>query len=91
MMRMRRLWRWLGSATVLTALGFIVLARLNAWNNLGELRLAQQAIARGQLAAARGRLAALAVRPGSLGGAAAYWLGISESLAGNPEAALEAF
>jgi enediyne biosynthesis protein E4 len=91
MIRTRRLWRRLGFAAVLMAFGWILFARLNAWNNQGELRLAQQEIARGELASAHRRLAALAARPGSLSGAANYWLGVTESLAGRPQAALEAF
>ena len=91
MIRTRRLWRRLGFAVVLMALGWILFARLKAWNNQGELRLAQQEIARGELASAHRRLAALAARPGSLSGAANYWLGVTESLAGRPQAALEAF
>ena len=91
MIRTRRLWRRLGFAAVLMALGWILFARLKAWNNQGELRLAQQEIARGELASAHRRLAALAARPGSLSGAADYWLGVTESLAGRPQAALEAF
>ena len=62
-----------------------------AWNNLGELRLAQQEIARGQFGAAHRRLAALAARPGALGGAADYWLGVCEAIGGRPDAALQAF
>jgi enediyne biosynthesis protein E4 len=53
--------------------------------------LAQQEIARGQFGAAHRRLAALAARPGSLGGAADYWLGVCEAIGGHPDAALQAF
>jgi len=88
---MRLRWRWLGIAPLLLALGWVVFARLEAWNNLGQLRLAQREIARGQLGAAHRRLAALAARPGALGGAADYWLGICESLSSRPDAALLAF
>ena len=76
---------------MLLALGWVVFARLDAWNDRGELRLAQQEIARGRLAAAHRRLTALAARPGALGGAADYWLGICEALGGRPDAALAAF
>jgi enediyne biosynthesis protein E4 len=86
-----RHWRRLGIAAALLVLGWVVFARLQVWNNIGELRLAQQEIARGHLAAARGRLAALAARPGALGGAADYWLGVCEALSNRPEAALRAF
>ena len=91
MMRIGRRWRRLGFAAVLLVLGLVGFARLRAWNDLGVLRLAQQEIARGQLAAAQRRLASLAARPGALGGAADYWLGICEALGGRPEAALRAF
>ncbi len=88
MMRMRRRLRWLGISAVILALGWVLFARLQAWNNIGELRLAQQDMARGQLTAAQKRLALLAARPGVLGGAADYWLGICEALSNRPEAAL---
>ena len=91
MMRIGRHWRRLGIAAVLLALGWVVFARLEVWNKLGELRLAQQEIARGQLAAAQKRLASLAARPGALGGAADYWLGICEAIGNRPDAALRAF
>ncbi len=91
MSRMRRCWRWLGITTVLLGLGWVLFTRLAAWNDLGQLRLAQQEIARGQLAAAHRRLAALAARPGALDGSADYWLGICEALSGRPDAALRAF
>jgi hypothetical protein len=87
---MRR-WRWLGIAAVLLACGWVLFARLAVWNERGNLRLAQEEIARGQLAAARRRLAGLAARPGALGGAAEYWLGICEAIDGDPAAALRAF
>ena len=90
-MRMRWRWRWLGIAAVVLALGWALVGRLEAWRNRGELRLAQHEIARGQLGAAQRRLAALATRPGALGGAADYWLGICESLGNHPDAALRAF
>ncbi len=91
MMRMRRRWRRLGIAAIVPVLGWLLFARLAAWSNLGELRLAQQEIARGQFGAAHRRLAALAARPGSLGGAADYWLGVCQALRGQPDAALQAF
>jgi enediyne biosynthesis protein E4 len=73
------------------AVGWVLFAQLNMWNELGELRLAQQEIARGQLKAAQRRLTHLASGPGVLGGAADYWLGICEGMGGHPEAALQAF
>ena len=91
MMRIRRRWRRLGIVVALLALGWFLFARLELWRARGELRLAQQEIARGHLEAARRRLAALAARPGVLGGAADYWLGICEASSGRPDAALEAF
>ena len=88
MMRIGRHWGRLGIAAVLLVLGLVGFARLRAWNDLGELRLAQEEIARGQLAAAQKRLTSLAARPGALAGAADYWLGICEALGGRPDAAL---
>jgi len=88
---MRQCWRWLGITTVLLGLGWVLFTRPAAWNDLVQLRLAQQEIARGQLAAAHRRLAALAARPGALDGSADYWLGICEALSGRPDAALRAF
>jgi hypothetical protein len=61
---MRRRSRGIGIATVLLALGWTLFTQLAAWSKRGELRLAQQEIARGQLGAAHRRLAALAARPG---------------------------
>jgi tetratricopeptide (TPR) repeat protein len=66
-------------------------ARLDLWRARGELRLAQEDIARGRLEAARRRLSAIASRPARLGGADDYWLGICEALSGHPEAAVRAF
>ncbi len=86
----RRAWG-IGIAVVVLALGWTLFARLEAWSKLGELRLAQQEIARGQLGAAHRRLDVLAARPGALGGAADYWLGICEALGSSPDAALRAF
>jgi hypothetical protein len=91
MMQARRRWRRLGIVVVLVALGSTLFARLEIWRTRGELRLAQQEIARGRLGAARQRLVALTLRPGVLGGRANYWLGICEALGGRPDAALRAF
>ena len=90
-MRVRRRWRRIGIAAVLLALGWVIFNRLQTWNQLGALRLAQQDIARGRLEQAHGRLAGLAARPGAQGTAADYWLGICEALRNHPEAALRAF
>ncbi len=90
-MRKRRRWRRLAIGAVLLALAWALFARLDAWRARGELRLAQQDIARGRLEAARSRLTGLAVRRGALDGAAAYWLGICESLGGRSDDALRAF
>src|SRR5207302_1005946 len=90
-MRMRRRWRRLGIVAGLLVLAWLLFARLETWKDRGELRLAQQEIALGRYEAARRRLTGLAARPGALGGAADYWLGICESLGGRPEAALRAF
>jgi tetratricopeptide (TPR) repeat protein len=83
--------RWLGVSVALLGLGWALFTRLSAWNDRGQLRLAQQEIARGQLGAAHRRLVVLAARPSALGGSAAYWLGICEELSGRPDAALRAF
>jgi tetratricopeptide (TPR) repeat protein len=91
MMRMRRRRLWLVIGAGLLALAWGAFTWIDARMARGELRLAQQELARGRVEVARRRLVALAARPGALGGAAAYWLGICESLAGDPEAALRAF
>ena len=91
MIRTRRSWRRLGALAALLGLGWLAFGRLQAWNNVGQLRLAQQEIARGQLEPAYRRLAALSARPGALNGAADYWLGVCEALCNRPDAALRAF
>jgi tetratricopeptide (TPR) repeat protein len=91
MMWVRRRWRRLGIVAGLLILGWILFAKVDAWMARGSLRLAQQEMAQGRLEAARSRRAGLAARPGGLGGAADYWLGVCESLDGRPEAALRAF
>src|SRR4051794_28752141 len=82
---MRRRWRWLAIGAGFLALAWGAFARLDLWRARGELRLAQQEIAGGRLEAARRRLTGLAANPGTLGGAAVYWLGICESLGGRSE------
>src|SRR5580693_888022 len=91
MMQRRRRWRRVGIVAVLLAMGWALFARLDAWRARGELGLAQQEIASGRLKAAHRRLTGLAARPGELGGAAAYWLGVCEALGGHPDDALRAF
>ena len=89
---MHRSWRWLGLiAIVFSGTGWIVVERVKAWNAVGQLRLAQQEIARRQLESAYRRLAVLSARPGALDGAADYWLGVCEALRNHPDAALRAF
>jgi YD repeat-containing protein len=90
-MQKRRRWRRIGMAAGLLALGWAAFAQLDAWRARGELRLAQQDLANARLEAANRRLTRLAARPGGLGGAAAYWLGVCEALGGRPDAALRAF
>jgi enediyne biosynthesis protein E4 len=90
-MKMRRRWRLLGIVVALVALAWSGFAQLHSWMIRGELRLAQQDIALGRLDAAHRRLVGLAARPGTMGGAAEYWLGICESLGGRPDNALRAF
>jgi hypothetical protein len=91
MIRIRRWWRRLGIATAFLGLSWIVYDRLVTWNNVGQLRLAQREITQGQLEPAYRRLAAITVRPGTLSGAADYWLGVCEALRNRPESALQAF
>ena len=91
MIRIRWSWRRLGIMTVLLGLGWIGFDRLKAWNNVGQLRLAQREIARGQFEPAYRRLAVLSAQPGALEGAADYWLGVCEALDNRPDAALRAF
>ena len=91
MIRIRWSWRRLGIMTVLLGLGWIGFDRLKAWNNVGQLRLAQREIARGQFEPAYRRLAVLSAQPGALEGAADYWLGVCEALNNRPDAALRAF
>jgi tetratricopeptide (TPR) repeat protein len=70
---------------------WVAVAQLQAWRARGDLRRAQQEIARGELEPARLRLGKLATNPGVMGGAVDYWLGVAEALAGNSAAALRAF
>ncbi|RUL85376.1 CRTAC1 family protein [Tautonia sociabilis] len=89
-MRGRR--RRLALAAVALALVAGALAGLDALRVRGELRAARAELAQGRVATARDRLAGLsAKRPGAVGGAVDYWLGICESIRGRPDAALDAF
>lgn len=72
-------------------MAWVLFVQVDTWRARGELRLAQQEIAKGRLAGAHRRLTGLAARPGALDGAADYWLGICEALGGRTEAALRAF
>src|SRR6516165_10557198 len=80
-----------GMVIALLLLAGALCARLDLWRMRGELRLAQQEMASGRLEAARRRLTALAARPGTLDGAADYWLGICSAIGGDPDAAHRAF
>ena len=91
MMRTCRGWSRLAIAMALLAMASVLFNRFGTWNNLGTLRLAQDEISHGRLEAAHQRLAALAGRPGVLGGAADYWLGVCEALRGRSDSALLAF
>src|SRR5262249_16319230 len=94
-MQMRRSWRWLviGAGLMAMALvgAWVAFAGFSARRARSELQLAQYEIARGRLEAARRRLTDLTARSSALGGAAEHWLGVCESLAGRPDAALRAF
>jgi tetratricopeptide (TPR) repeat protein len=72
-------------------LAWVAFAELSAHRARSELQLAQYEIARGRLDSARRRLTGLAAHPSATGGAADHWLGVCESLAGHPDAALRAF
>ncbi len=91
MMRIRRRWWWFGIPALFLASSWLLFARLQQWNYQGNLRLAQQEIANGQLGQAQKRLAAMAARSGAPGRAADYWLGVCEALTDRPIDALRAF
>ncbi len=91
MIRIRRRWWRLGVVAVLVAVGWSLFIRRDAQRASDELLRAQEEVARGRLGPARQRLTALTARPGAMGGAADYWLGVCEALGGNPDAALRAF
>src|SRR4051794_32106382 len=91
MMQRRRRWRWIAIGAGLIAVACALFSRLDTWKARGELLLAQQDIAAGRLDTAQRRLTGLATRPGVLGGAADYWLGVCEALRGRPDAGLQAF
>jgi hypothetical protein len=90
-MMWRRRWRRVGIGAGILALAWPLFVRLDTWRARAELQLAQRDIAASRLDAAHRRLAGLAARPGALEGAADYWLGVCEALAGRPDAALRAF
>src|SRR3954452_10141472 len=90
-MMQRRRWRRVGIGVGLLALAWALFLRLDTWRARAELQLAQRDIAASRLDAAHRRLTGLAARPGALDGAADYWLGVCEALAGRPDAALRAF
>src|SRR3954452_9672111 len=91
MMRRRRRWGRVGIVAGLLALAWVLFLRIDTWRARGQLQLAQQEIAAGRLEAAHRRLTGLAARAGALDGAADYWLGVCEALAGRSDAALQAF
>ena len=89
---MRRRWFWLGALAPALALAWALRAGFEDRRIRTELAVARSDIEHGRLEPARGRLAKLAAsRPGALGGAVDYWLGVSESAVGRSEAALRAF
>jgi tetratricopeptide (TPR) repeat protein len=88
----RRARRRLGLLAALLALGAAALAGADAWWVRAEYGRARADLKRGRVEPALRRLSALAAaRPGALGGAVDYWLGLCESSRGHPEAALRAF
>ncbi|WP_152054050.1 FG-GAP-like repeat-containing protein [Tautonia marina] len=89
---MSRWRRRLGLTAVALALVGAALVGLDAWRVRVLLGVARAELAKGQVSLARDRLEALSAdRPGAAGGAIDYWLGISESILGRPDAALAAF
>jgi tetratricopeptide (TPR) repeat protein len=89
---MQRRWYWLGALAAALALAWALRAGFDDRRIRSELAVARSDIEHGRLEPARGRLAKLAAsRPGALGGAVDYWLGVSESAVGRSEAALRAF
>jgi tetratricopeptide (TPR) repeat protein len=89
---MRRRWRRLGLLAGLLAAAWALSVGVGAVRARVEFHSARADIARGRLEPARRRLAALAAaRPGTLGGAVDYWLGVCEATLGHPDAALRAF
>jgi tetratricopeptide (TPR) repeat protein len=89
---MRRRWRRLGLLAGLLAAAWALVVGVGAMRARLEFRSARAEMARGRMEPARRRLAALAAaRPGALGGAVEYWLGVCEATLGDPDAALRAF
>jgi hypothetical protein len=89
---MRRRWRRLGLLAGLLAATWALVVVVEAVRARVEFQSARAEIARGRLEPARRRLAALAAaRPGVLGGAVEYCLGVCEATLGHPDAALRAF
>src|SRR4051812_21613846 len=88
----RRRWRRLGLLLGSLGAAWALVVGVQAVRARVEFQMARAEIARGRLEPARRRLAALAsARPGVLGGAAEYWLGVCEASLDHPDAALRAF
>jgi tetratricopeptide (TPR) repeat protein len=89
---MRRRWRRLGLLAGFLGAAWALIVGIETVRARLEFQRARAEIARGGLEPARRRLAALAAaRPGALGGAVEYRLGVCEATLGRPEAALRAF
>src|SRR5262245_35026734 len=89
---MRRRWRRLGILTGLLSAAWGLVTGAQAVRARVEFQRARGEIALGQLQPARRRLASLAAaRPGAMGGAVDYWLGVCEANLGRPDEALRAF
>src|SRR5436309_2571140 len=89
---MRRRWRRLGLMAGFMGAAWALVVGVEAVRARVAFQRARAEIARGEVEPARRRLAALsAARPGALGGAVEYWLGVCEATLGHPDAALKAF
>src|SRR5206468_1464428 len=87
---MHRRWLWFGLGLGVVALAWGAWSALDAWRCRAALDLAKREMARGLHGAAAGRLVRLSSRwPGW--GEVGYLLGVCETSAGRPDAALAAW